>query len=99
MKVWATELKKASKNMGHPMEHTAQLLAIMSVLFNSPVRWGELSSLLQKQKPGLEEVTSIPKVTKLSLAESHLKLNTVLGIREQQMAVHTDAQWVPLGTC
>jgi hypothetical protein len=55
--------------------------------------------MLQKQKPGLREVTSIPKVTKLSLAESHLKLSTVLSIREQQAAVHIDAQWVPLGTC
>lgn len=43
-------------------------------------------------KPRLREVKSIPEVTELSLAGSHLKLKAALGIREQQTAVHTDGR-------
>lgn len=53
---------------------------------------GRTIPLLQKQKPRLREVKSIPEVTKLSLAGSHLKLKAALGIREQQTAVHTDGR-------
>lgn len=55
----------------------------------------------QKQKQRLREVTSKPKVIKLSLAGSHLKLNTGLGIRELETAVHTGGSrgchWAPAG--
>lgn len=66
--------------------------------YSSPVRWGERSLCSRsKSKARLQEVKSVPKVTKIS----HSKLNTGVGIGELQTTGRIDGSrgchWAPAG--